>query len=182
AEVLKAAKDGEKLAQLEGAVVLVGVTARDQQDYHSTPWANNYTRWLATPPPGRMPGVEIHANILATLEDRAWIHTPLGLSTLPWLLLLGVLLGHALSRVSLELGFVIALVHHFAWKGIAWAGFAWFHWRVEMTAMLLLGFLVYATTFALRWRTLREMFGGGKSEALAPALGAGRRRGGPGGR
>ncbi|MBI1914997.1 MAG: adenylate/guanylate cyclase domain-containing protein [Planctomycetes bacterium] len=181
AEVLKAAKNREKLPLLNGAVVLIGVTARDQQDYHSTPYANNYTRWLATAPPGRMPGVEIHANILATLADRAWIHTPLGLSTLPWLLLLGVLLGHVLSRVSLERGFVIAVVHHFAWKGIALAGFAWFHWRIEMMAMLLLGFLVYATTFALRWRTLRRMFGVVKSEALALALEADPRQLNPGG-
>jgi adenylate cyclase len=168
--VLDAAKNREKLPQLDGAVVLIGITARDQQDYHSTPYANFYSRWLATQQSGRMSGVEVQAHILATLVDRAYIHTPVGLSTLPWLVVLGVLLGYLLRRVSLELGFVITVLHHFAWKGAAWAGFTWFHWRIEMTAMLLLGFLVYATTFALRWRTLRRMFGVVKSEALAMAL------------
>ena len=168
--VLEAARKKEKLPPLDGAVVLIGITARDLQDYHSTPYANNYSRWLATHSSGRMAGVEIQANTLATLIDRAYIHTPWFLATLPWLLGLGVLLGHVLRRASLELGLLIAVAHHFAWKGIAWVSFAWFHWRIEVTAMLLLGFLVYATTFALRWRTLRRMFGVVKSEALAMAL------------
>jgi adenylate cyclase len=179
--VLEAARKKEKLPQLDGAVVLVGITARDQQDYHSTPYANFYSRWVATHQPGRMPGVEVQANVLATLIDRAYIHTPMFLTALPWLLLVGVLLGYVLSRVSLEVGFLIALAHHFAWKGLAWAGFAWFHWRVEMAAMLLLGFLVYATTFALRWRRLRKMFGVVKSEELARALEADPHRLDPGG-
>ena len=179
--VLDAAHKKERLPQLDGAVVLIGVTARDQQDYHSTPYANNYTRWLPADRPGQMAGVEIQAHILATLIDRAYIHTPLFLSLLPWLLVVGVVLGYILSRVSLELGFVIAVVHHFAWKGVALAAFSWWNWRIEVTAMLLLGFLVYATTFALRWRTLRRMFGVVKSEALALALEADPRRLDPGG-
>ena len=169
-DVLEAARKKESLPRLDGAVVLIGITARDQQDYHSTPYANFYSRWTATEQPGRMAGVEVQANVLATLIDRAWIRTPLGLSTLPWLLVVGIGLGFLLSRVSLEMGFLIALVHHFAWKGIAWAGFSWLNWRIEMTAMLLLGILVYGVTFGLRWRTLRRMFGVVKSEALAMAL------------
>jgi adenylate cyclase len=179
--VLEAARQGEKLPQLDGAVVLIGVTARDQHDYHSTPYANLYSSWLARPQSGRMSGVEVHANVLATLIDRAYLHTPLALASLPWLLVVGVLLGHILSRVSLEAGFLIALGHHFAWKGIALAGLTWFDWRIEMTAMMLLGALVYGVTFALRWRTLRRMFGVVKSEALAVALETDPRRLDPGG-
>jgi class 3 adenylate cyclase/CHASE2 domain-containing sensor protein len=179
--VLKAAQRKETLPELDGAVVLIGITARDYKDYHDTPYANLHSRWLATPRLGRMAGVEIHANILATLIDRAYVHTPLALAPLPWLLALGVLLGHALSRVSLVVGFAIALVHHFAWRGFALAGFTWFHWRIEMTAMLLLGFVVFAVTFALRWWKLRQMFGVVKSEALAVALETDPRRLDPGG-
>jgi adenylate cyclase len=169
-DVLNAAHRKDNLPQLNGSIVLIGVTARDQQDYHSTPYANFYSRWFATHQPGRMAGVEIHAHILATLIDRASIHTPLGFWTPMWLLILGILLGYVMSRVSLELAFAIAIVHHFAWKGIALAGFAWFHWRIEMMAMLVLGFLVFTITFGFRWRTLRRMFGVVKSEALVLAL------------
>ena len=45
-EALAAAKQGEPIAGAKGAVVLIGVTARTQQDYHATPYANLYTRWL----------------------------------------------------------------------------------------------------------------------------------------
>src|SRR5205823_1928950 len=37
--VLEAARKKETLPELDGAVVLIGITARDQQDFHSTPWA-----------------------------------------------------------------------------------------------------------------------------------------------
>ncbi len=179
--VLDASRAQAKLPQLNGAVVLIGVTARDHQDYHATPYANFYSRWLATYQPGRMSGPEVHANVLATLVDRAAIHTPPALWAPLWLLAVGVLLGHALSRVSLEVGFLIAAAHHFAWKGVAFAGFTLLHWRIEMTAMLLLGALAYLVTFALRWRKLRRMFGVVKSEAVALALEADPRRLDPGG-
>src|SRR6266581_8008347 len=50
-----------------------------------------------------------------------------------------------------------------------------------MVAMLLLGFLAYAVTFALRWRQLRRMMGVVKSEAITLALEADPRRLSPGG-
>src|SRR5262249_5810835 len=46
-DALKAAKAGNPLpVDVDGAVVIVGVTARSQQDYHPTPYANNYWRYL----------------------------------------------------------------------------------------------------------------------------------------
>jgi class 3 adenylate cyclase/CHASE2 domain-containing sensor protein len=169
-EVLAAGREGRPLPGLNGAVVLIGVTARDQHDYHATPYANHYTRWLAHHAPGLMAGTELHAHVLATLYDRAYITTPGWLSSLPLLLVSGAGLGRVFARLRLGWGLVVAVGHHFAWKGLAVAAFAYANWRVEMVAMLLLGFVLYAATFAWRWRTLRRMFGVVRSEAVAMAL------------
>jgi CHASE2 domain-containing sensor protein len=44
-DVLKDAKEGQPLPQLQGAVVLIGVTARGGQDVHATPYANHYANY-----------------------------------------------------------------------------------------------------------------------------------------
>jgi CHASE2 domain-containing sensor protein len=169
-EALAAAKEGRAWPEVKGAVVLIGVTARTQQDYHATPYANLYTRWVARETPGLMAGTEIQANILATLHDRAFIHTPWWLAPLPLLLVFGVVLGWCFARLNLAGGLLLAVGHHFAWKGLALAAFSLLCWRIQMVPMLLLGFLTYSAAFALRWRTLRRMMGVVKSEAVALAL------------
>jgi CHASE2 domain-containing sensor protein len=180
-DVLAAAKDDRPLPKLQGKVVLIGVTARGQGDYHATPYANHYVKYWPSNAAGLMSGTEIHANILATLHERAFITTPPWLHPLPWLLAVGALLGHALSRLRLTWGLLLAVGHHFAWKGVAVAAFIWFSWRVEMAAMLALGVVVTAAVFALRWRRLRRMLGVVKSEQVALALEADPRRLDPGG-
>jgi adenylate cyclase len=166
---------------LRGAVVLIGMTARGGQDYHATPYANNSARWLPGRASGLTGGTEIQGHIYATLHDRAFIRTPWWLTPLPSLLIFGALLGRAFARMSLGGGFLVALGHHFAWKGVALAAFAYLNWRVPMVAMLLLGFVLYAVTFAWRWRQLRRMLGVVKSEAITLALEADPRRLDPGG-
>ncbi len=169
--VFEAAKHQRPLPEVKDAIVLIGLTAGSGQDYHATPFANHYARWLASSPPaGLMPGTEVQANIIATLHDQAYIRTPLSLAALPWLLVLGVILGRAFAVLNLEWGLLLAVGHHFVWKALALLAFTWGSFRVEMVGMLLLGFLAYATTFALRWRALRRMFGVVKSEAIALAL------------
>ena len=180
-QVRAAAEKGQPMPELRGAIVLIGVTAPSQQDYHSTPYANRYARYLPGPDGGLMSGTEIHAHILATLLDRAFITTPIGFAGLPWLVVVGGLLGYVFSRLSLEWGLLIAVVHHFAWKGIALAGFTYFNWRIEMVGMLALGMLIYSVTFAFRWRELRRMFGVVKSAAVVRALEADPSRLDPGG-
>jgi adenylate cyclase len=169
-DVLADARAGRARANLAGAVVIIGLTDRGQQDYHATPYANHYTRLTSLPAPGLMAGSEIHAHVLATLQDRAFIRTPHWLAPLPLVLVFGPLLGYAFSRLNLRQGLLLAVGHHFAWKWLAVGAFAWFHWRLHVVAMLLLGALAYAATFALRWQTLRKMFGVVKSEAVALAL------------
>jgi class 3 adenylate cyclase/CHASE2 domain-containing sensor protein len=155
---------------LAGAIVIVGVTARGQQDYHATPYANNAFRALPAGGRGLMSGPELHANVLATLADRAFITTPAWLSPALWLPIFGVALGMAFARLSLEAGAVVAVAHHFFWKAACVAAFASGHYRIHMVSMLLLGATCYAATFAWRWRRLRRTFGVVKSEAIARAL------------
>jgi adenylate cyclase len=117
-----------------------------------------------------MAGSELHAHTLATLHDRAYITAPRWLAPLPLLLAFGVLLGTAFSRISLAWGLLLFVLHHFTWKGVAFAAFQWGHYRVDVVGVLLLGFFAYAATFAFRWLVLRRMFGVVKSEAVALAL------------
>jgi adenylate cyclase len=181
-DALAAARAGRPLpADVRGAVVVVGVTARSQQDYHATPYANHYARYEAAPAPGLMAGPELHAHVLATLQDGAYVTTPAWLAPVPLLVATGLLLGLAFARLSLEAGFLLAVAHHWAWKAAAFLAFARAGYRVEVVAPLLLGALCYSATFLLRWRLLRRMFGVVKSEAVARALEADPHRLDPGG-
>jgi adenylate cyclase len=169
-DVLADSRAGRELPHLSGCVVLIGVTAHNMQDFHATPYANHYARWLNTQKPGLMSGTEVQANILATIGDDAYIHTPWWLGPLPTLLLVGAILGWAFARLDLRHGLLLAVGHHFAWKGLALAVFSLFAWRVHLTGMLLLGTVLFGATFVVRWRTLRRMFGLVKSEAIALSL------------
>jgi len=161
--------------------VLIGVTAHGQQDYQFDAHAN------ATPttsPRGRAGSDvrdEVHAHILARFRIAPSSDAGLALGRCRCCWWSARVLGHALSRLSLGWGFVVVFVHHWLWKVIAVAAFSWFAWRIEVVAMLLLGFVLYTATFALRWRTLRRMLGIVKSEGIALALEADPRRLDPGG-
>jgi adenylate cyclase len=170
-EVLLAARANRAPpADFHNAIVIIGVTAQSQQDVHATPYANNTIRRLVTAEPALMSGSELHANIVATLADRAYIRPLKWLTSLPALLLFGGVLGIAFLKLSLERGAGLALIHHFGWKALVLAAFYLNHWRVEMVAMLLLGFFAYTATFIFRWRWLRRMLGVVKSEAIARVL------------
>lgn len=169
-KVLEAARAGKPMPEADGAVVLIGVTAPGLQDYHPTPYSNLNARLLPGGQTAQMPGTEIHANILATLEDRAFVSTPVWLRPLPLLLGFGALLGFAFAQLSLIQGLGVALLYHAGLRMAALASFTVFHWRLELVGLLLLGWLVYGATFAVRWWTLRRMFGTMKSEAVARAL------------
>ena len=85
-------------------------------------------------------------------------------------LALGAILGQAFFRLGLASGFLLAVVHHFAWKVFALVAFLAGHWRVEMAGMLLLGALAYSVAFAWRWRVLRQVLRAVKSAPIAQAL------------
>jgi adenylate cyclase len=170
-DVLAAARDGPPpTVDFRGAIVIIGATSRWMGDYHATPYANGALRGLWTRPAGLMSGPEFHANLVATLDDGAFLTTPTWLHPFFPVVVLGAVLGAAFGRLSLGRGAALALVHHLGWKAASLAAFVLAHRRVEMVAMLLTGATCYTVTFLLRWRLLRRMFGVVKSEAVVRAL------------
>ncbi len=157
------------------SIVLIGATVASMNDNSFTPYTTPSWFRLMRPTgdrPGalQMSGVEVHANVLATLLDRAFITTPWLLSAPLTLLVAGALLGTILARCSLEMGLLVAVIHHIAWRVLVLCAFCWGNWRVEAVSTYALGVLVYGTVFALRWRWIRRMFGLVKSEAVAQVL------------
>lgn len=175
-EVLAAADTpGKTQRDWNGAIVLIGFTGVTQRDRHPTPFSNRSSiRMLSSAgldlSAELMSGIEAHANVIATLHDRAFITTPWWVSTPVLLIVVGAGMGVSLSRLSLEWGLVLTFFHHWAWKAVCIAAFCYAEWRVEMVSMFTLGILVYGTTFALRWRWIRQMMGMVKSEAVARVL------------
>jgi adenylate cyclase len=162
-------------APYQDAIVLIGTIATAHQDRYAVPYMSQSLLRLVHPdagqqPPEMMSGVEVSANVLATLIDGAAITTPWWLSTPLLLIIVGGAMGAVLVRCSLEAGALLAVAHHLAWRGLAAAAFCLGNWRVEMVSMLVLGVLLYGTIFALRWRWIRRMMGMVKSEAVARAL------------
>jgi adenylate cyclase len=155
---------------LRDALVVVGATAHSLGDWHATPYSNGSSRLPWTQPSELMAGPEVQANVVATMADGAYITTPPWLTSLPWTLALCAALGAGFARLNLTRGAILAVLHHFCWKGLALGAFCMGNWRVEVLAMTLAGGLAYAASFALRWRVLRRMFGAVKGEAIARAL------------
>ena len=176
--VLKAARGDATTPRhsWKNATVLVGVTAYTYQDQHATAYSNQAAMWAiqyftSSPRLDRMAGTEIQANIVATLQDRAFLIRPLGkLTTAVTLLLIGPLLGIGFARLSLGWGALLTILHHWLWKLLCLGLFSWLNWRVEIVSMLLMGVMLYGVTFGLRWRWIRGMMGMVKSEAVARAL------------
>ncbi|MFO0844016.1 MAG: adenylate/guanylate cyclase domain-containing protein [Gemmataceae bacterium] len=156
-EALRRIDSGERSADWAGAVVLVGVTARGRQDYHSTPYSNTRARWLPGPPPGRMSGLEYHANVIATLTDRAFVHTPRWLAPLPVLLVTGLALGWAYSGLRLGGGLLLWLGHFVGWKALAVLAFALAGARLPVVGVLVLSGLLYTVALGLRWKRGRRL-------------------------
>ena len=169
-----AADSGTAQSRYKNAIVLIGVVSGAFKDRYPTPYTSQSIVQRvcadAAKPAVMMSGVEYNANVLATLLDRAFIRTPWWLA-MSWLLLItGSVLGAVLTRCRLEVGALLMVGHHLAWRGLAFGAFTIAHWRVEVVSMLLLGMLLYGTIFAMRWRWIRRMMGMVKSEAVARAL------------
>jgi adenylate cyclase len=164
----------KELPNWKDKIVLIGVTAESQGDRRATPFISqslgSLTGFFSSQTPELMPGVEVHANTIATLEDEAFITTPWWLSTPLLLIVAGVGLGIGLVRSRLETGLLVTFAHHWLWKGLCIALFCWASWRVEFVAMLFLGAMLFAVVFTMRWRWIRRTLGMIKSEAIASAL------------
>jgi len=169
--VLEAAREKRALPEFHpGTIVLIGITAWTDQDLEAVPFNNNNCYLVPDEVPRLMAVTEIHANIISTLVDRAYIRSPPWRSSLPLLLVFGALLGGAYGRLSPGWGLLLAVAHHVAWKGIALAAFTYLSWRLEQVGMLLLGAAAYGLIYAARWRSLRRTLGVVKSDTVAKAL------------
>jgi len=99
-EALDAAGQQQPMPMARGAIVIIGIISQGSQDVHNTPFSNRYADYVHREGGGLMSRPELHANIVATLHDRAFITTPWWLWSLLWLLILGVVLGLAFFRVG----------------------------------------------------------------------------------
>jgi adenylate cyclase len=170
-DVLAAARDGRPLdVDVAGAIVIIGGSTKSLQDFHATPYGNKFYHRLLNDDLGLMSGPELHGHIIATLTDRAYIRSLPWSVALAFLLGLGALLGHGYGSWNLEQGGLLAVVFLGGYMAFSFAMFQFFHLRVGMVAVLLLGVSAYGTTFALRWRRQRRMLGIVKSEAIARVL------------
>ncbi len=169
ADLLADQAAGRRRADLEGAIVFLGITARSFQDDHATPYSNGYTRWLSGEgEAGRMAGTEIQANVLATIADRAYIHE-LPWLTGPLLLVAGAVLGSLLARVGLLWLLPLTLLYLAGWRILCVVAFAQFSFRVPAVGMLLLGCFLFIGVLGMRWRQLRRALALLKSEDIAAA-------------
>lgn len=170
-DVLATARDGRPLpVDVAGATVIIGGLSKSLQDYHATPYGNKFYHRLLNDDLGLMSGPELHAHIIATLADRAFIYSPPWPISVAVLLGLGALLGQGYRRWNLELGALLALAVMGGWLVFSLAMFQFFHTRIEMVPVVLLVLSAYASTFALRWRRQRRMLGAVKSEAVARVM------------
>ena len=167
--VLARARTQELSPELADKVALIGTIDPAFQDFHATPFSNAYTDYRPNHH-GRMAGVEIHANTIATILDRSFISTPAWLSPWPWLIVFGAGLGWIYARVGILYGLLVMLGHHLLWKLTAIAALTFGNWRLDLAGMLTLGIVAYSFAFANRWRILRRVLEAVKSQALAKAL------------
>jgi CHASE2 domain-containing sensor protein len=102
-----------------GAIALIGMTAASQQDRHATPFANNAFRYLVGTESDLMGGPEIHANIVATLADRAFTAEPRWPTSPPAMVAAGAALGLIFERLNLTWGTPCVYVGSCVWPGSA---------------------------------------------------------------
>ncbi|MCI0459199.1 MAG: serine/threonine-protein kinase [Gemmataceae bacterium] len=155
--VLNAARTNQQLPQVKGAVVIVGVTASGQGDYHATPYANRVAR-LGGEGPDLMAGAELQANVLATLSDGAFLVEPAWLS-FPLLALCGAVLGAGFAGLAAR-GRTVLLLAALVVAGVGgYAAFALLGWLMPTASLLLLSLTTLALVVALAPRLAGPLAG-----------------------
>jgi CHASE2 domain-containing sensor protein len=158
-EVLSAARNLRSApADFGGAIVIIGVTDPAQGDLHATPWANRYWRRVSSGDGSLMPGPELHANIIATIGDGAFIHPVSWLTSLPLLLVIGGVLGIALEELNrarrnlwlLLGGPPLLFLFCFTWSYAGSEAFARANLRIETVPVFLTAILAYVGSLALQ--------------------------------
>lgn len=140
----RAQRKEQLLDQFRGSIVIIGVSG--QEDAHPTPYSNLIIPRFSRENARLMSGMELHANIIATLADRDFITTPFWLAPLPLLVTFGVLMGIGFAHLGLKWGTVLACGLPFAWSFFCMSVFAYYNWWIEISSVVLLNFLTYAVT------------------------------------
>jgi class 3 adenylate cyclase len=169
-QVLEYERDGRPMPQLAGAVVIAGVTGPGLQDRHPTPYANGAARVLTARPAGLTSGSEVHADVIATIHDRAFLTRPWWVEPIPWAFLIGALCGSAFVRLNLTRGVGLVAVLLLGLAVVSYAAFRHLGWVMNPVPLALTVVLTYAVVLARRWGRLRRMMAVVKSEAVTRAL------------
>jgi adenylate cyclase len=173
-DVLRAQKQGRNLddVDLEDAFVIIGTTD-PAIDGHATPFSNGLRDgWQNRH--DLMSGPEIHANIIATVKDQAFIKTNHWFTSWPALLVGGALLGllyTCLNRVRgtfkfALLAIALAACLIWSWHLIARWLFQQWHWQVDVLPVSMMVLMVIVGNFVVRWYRLRSILGELKTPAL----------------
>jgi adenylate cyclase len=161
--------DAELEALVAGAIVLVGSTSLADQDVHAVPMADAAGRRL-------MPGVEIHANTVATiLGADAILAVPLHWK-MSGLVAAALALSWIFTCASLPLGLFVLGAFGAGWAAVCMAAF---HaaWALPLALPLATGAAAFAGIYGLRFVTvqrekqqLRSLFEKSVSKAVVDAL------------
>ncbi len=173
---LTAARTGQALPQVKGAVVIVGVTASGQGDYHATPYANRVARLGGGEDTELMAGLELQANVLATLSDGAFLIEPAWLP-LPLLALCGAALGAGFAGLGARGRAVLLLAALVLACAAGYAAFALLGWLVPTAGLVLLSLTALALVAALAPRPAVQPAGpptqGGSQDVTKTEAGGG---------
>jgi adenylate cyclase len=169
-QVLEYERAGRPMPQLAGAVVILGVTGQGFQDRHPTPYANGAARVIGSQPVSLTPGPEMHAHVIATIDDQAFLTRPWWLGPIPWTLLTGAVWGIAFVRMNLTRGAGLLALFLLGLTVGSYAGFRFFGWVINPIPLACAGGLAYAVVLARRWGRLRRMMAVLESEAVTRAL------------
>ncbi len=146
--------------------MIIGSIGTTGQDVHNTPYSNRYADYGYRAGGGLMSGPEVHANIVATLHDRAFITTPMVAFVAAVVRVHGGVTRSCVLPDGAELRVPAGSGAPFRLEGFRGGRVLLGHWRVEMGGMLVLGGITYAVAFAWRWRVLRQVLRAVKSAPI----------------
>ncbi|OYW23367.1 MAG: hypothetical protein B7Z55_03600, partial [Planctomycetales bacterium 12-60-4] len=176
-DVLAAAQgarvDPEFDRRWQDQMVLIGTTDLSLGDRHLSPYSRRppVPLWGGYGPQGErtaqedewMAGVELQANIVATLYDEAWLRTlPTPLLAAVWMLPLGGVLGWIGSRGRLPVVLSVIFVTQGLWWCLTASLFQWANVAVPVVGTWLV--CIAAPAVVLLWRS------GQRSQQKAPKL------------
>lgn len=154
---------------LQDAMVVLGVTAGDWQDYHPVPYSNFFAGSEEGNRRAEMSGPEIHAHIIATIEDKAYLYSSAWYQP-ALLLIIGPLLGMAAMRFNMMWMLLITVGYSVGCYFLGALAFTEFGLQIKVVAFFLLGGLICLLAFVRRGIHLQRTLRAVKSAPIAKAF------------